>query len=1069
LSGEGEYGGGVEVELHPAGYRLAANPEDVDAHRFARLAAEGRRALAAGDPTRAAELLREALDLWRGAALADVLDAPFARAEAARLEELRLSAVEDRVEARLELGAHGQLIGQLRAAVAAHPLRERPRGQLMRALHASGRRAEALAEFADARRVFADTFGTDPSADLAAIHVAVLRADGAPAHAGSRPDSGPGRVPDPGPAAPRLPGQLTSFVGRDGELRRVGKLLGQARLVTLTGAGGSGKTRLAVEAAGRMAGVAQAGDVCADDVCANDVCANDVCFVELAAVGDGEDVPQAVLNALGLRDSGLRDPGLRDPGLRDPGVRAADGRHPDVTDRLIAALAGRSVLVVLDNCEHLVADAAQLAARLLGACPTVRILATGREPLGLTGEALCPVTGLASPPEGTPATAAQEYAAVRLFADRAADVAPDFAVTPDNIDAVGRICRTLDGLPLAIELAAARLHALPVAEVAARLDDRFRLLSRGSRTAQPRHQTLRAVVEWSWDLLDDAERVLARRLTVFTGGATLEAVERVCGLPEHEVVDLLAGLVGKSLVEVAGGRYRMLDTVHAFCAEQLAEDEAEAGRVRRAHTAYFLDLAQTADPHLRRAEQLDWLRRLDAERDNLHAALRRALATADADTAADTGIDVDAALRLVAALVFYWWVRGLRGEGAALAGELRAQIGSESPPGLDEEFALCVLTASLGGSAPVETHHAADFTESMIQKLGRPPRQPFLLFLAGMATGPPVQDPDALAALQEQWSTLIGADPWSRALTALGLGMTRMLGGQLEQAQRDLAVALDGFRGVGDRWGALMVLGAMAEFGSWPDGGGPSSPAAFPGSPAAPGSPAFPGSPATVHEALRLADELGSTLDQADLLRVRGDGRLRAGEFDLARADYERAVELARRSGAPETAAAAGAGLGDVARVRGDFVEARRWYEAALAECPVGWFGAEASRFGILVALGQVAEAAGDAVAARDWYRRALTGTVGVRSMPGLPTAVEGLVGFELARGDGEQVALLLGAVTALLPAATAAGAGDTTGIATAAKSLVGDAAYQDALDRGAAMTREQALDTIAGRSWGSG
>ncbi len=491
-----------------------------------------------------------------------------------------------------------------------------------------------------------------------------------------------------GSAEPALPSQLTTFVGREEELTRVGELLGERRLVTLTGPGGAGKTRLAIEAAGRVDG--------------------EVRFVELAGLADGTDVPQAVLSALGLRDAGLRAP-------------AEPGRQP--TDRLVEALAERRLLLVLDNCEHVLVDAARLAARLLSACPALRVLATSREPLGLAGEALCPLSGLTLPPLGASARDADDYAAVSLFVQRAVDVAPDFSITPANVELVLRICRSLDGLPLAIELAAARLRALSVVEVAARLDDRFRLLSTGNRAVSPRHRTLRAVVEWSWDLLDDAERRVARRLTVFAGGATLEAAEQVCGMPTAEFVDALTGLVDKSFVEMTGGRYRMLETVRAFCAERLAE-AGEADQLRGAHTAYFLGFAWTASEHLRRAEQLHWLRLLDAERDNLHAALRRATAAGDASDAAG----------MVAALSFYWWLRGMRGEGARLAGDVLELLGTEAPPGLSEEFALCVYNASLAGSGHLPS---LGTQRSVIRSLDRPPRQPFLLYLSGISTGPP--------------------------------------------------------------------------------------------------------------------------------------------------------------------------------------------------------------------------------------------------------------------------------------------------------------------------------------------
>lgn len=857
------------VEFHPAGYRLAVDPDDVDAYRFERLARAGRRALVDGDWPRAAAVLREALELWRGPALADAVGAAGAPAQAARLDELRLAAIEDRVEADLALGAQSALIAELRELVVAHPLRERSRGQLMRALAALGRPAEALAEFEDARHTLAEQLGVDPSAELAAVHLAVLRGEERAA------------------AEQALPSQLTTFVGREEELKRVRALLGERRLVTLTGPGGAGKTRLAIEAAGRVDG--------------------DVRFVELAGLADGSDVPQAVLSALGLRDAGLRAP-------------AEPGRQS--TDRLVEALAERRLLLVLDNCEHVIADVARLAARLLGACPALRVLATSREPLGLAGEALCPLSGLTLPPPDASTENADDYAAVSLFAQRAADVAPDFTVTEANVDVVLRICRTLDGLPLAIELAAARLRALPVAEVAARLDDRFRLLSMGSRAASPRHRTLRAVVEWSWDLLDDAERRLARRLTVFAGGATLKAAGRVSGLPAAEFVDALSGLADKSFVELTGGRYRMLETVRAFCAERLAE-AGEADQLRRAHTAYFLEFAWTASDHLRRAEQLHWLRRLDAERDNLHAALRRATAAGDAPDAAG----------LVAALSFYWWLRGMRGEAARLAANVLDLLGAEAPPGLSEEFALCVYNSSLAGAGHLPS---LGNQRSVIRSLDRAPRQPFLLYLSGISTGPPSGGAEHVEELMRELRRLVGPDVWINALGAMGSGSALMWSGEWDRARSALATALDGFRSTGDRWGCMITLGALGELAAWQ------------------GDPETAG--AHMDEAMGLVEALGSAVDQADMLRTRGEIRLRAGDLGAARDDFAGALLLAQRSGAPEFVASARLGLAQVARLRGDLVEARRLCEEALVGGLTGWYVGEATRSEIILVLDEITE-----------------------------------------------------------------------------------------------------------------
>jgi predicted ATPase/DNA-binding SARP family transcriptional activator len=988
---------GPPVELHPAGYRLAVEADEVDAHRFERLAAEGRRALGAGDQPRAATLLREALDLWRGPALADAGEVPFARAQAVRLEELRVGAVEDRVEAELALGGHPTLVAELEQLVATYPLRERLRGQLMRALYADGRPAEALTVFEEARRTLAEELGADPSAELAAVHLAVLRAD--PSLAASAEREAVSR--------PGLPAQLTSFVGRAEEVRRVGKLLGEARLVTLTGPGGAGKTRLAIEAAGREPG--------------------DVCFVELAPVTEGADVVLATLGALGLRDAGLLSP----PG---PG---RGGPPPDSTGRLVAALADRRMLLVLDNCEHVVEAAARLTHRLLSACPMLRILATSREPLGITGETLWPVPPLALPPPGATPAEPLGYPAVRLFADRAAAVRPDFAVDAANADAVLRICRTLDGLPLAIELAAARLRSLSLAEVAGGLDDRFRLLSRGDRTAQPRHQTLRAVVEWSWDLLDDAERALARRLAVFVGGASREAAERVCGLPAAEVAELLASLADRSLVEAAGEdarRYRMLDTVRAFCAERLAE-AGEQERLRLAHAAYFLELAQTADLHLRSAGQLEWLGRLDAEHDDLSAALRRAIDAAE----------VEPALRLLAALSCYWWLRGRRGEGAALAGGLLDALGPEPPAGLEEEYALCVLYAAVGGSTGPELPAHLEAAQSIAYAMDRTPRQPLLFVLSAMAGGPPGADVD-IGLVRQRY--LRGADPWIRALVRFGLGYERQMGGQAAEAEQEFAAALAGFRAIGERWGTAMALAELAALADWR---GDRDRAI-----------------ALTDEALGLAGQLDSADDMADLLCRRGDASVRAGDLAGANGDYGRAVELARVAGAPQRLAEAHRGLGEVARLRGDLPQARRLCELALAECPTGWFGAEATRADIMAALGQLAAAEGDLGAARDWYRRALTAALGHGGFTVTGRAAEGLAGVAFLEGDGGRAALLLGVGAALRGAAVASDP-DAARVAAAARSRIGEAAHERAYRRGAAMTRDQALALLGASPSASG
>ena len=490
------------IESHPAGYRLAVQPDAVDALAFQTLAVRGRRALADGDPSEAAAVLRSALASWRGQPLADAAGYDFADAAAAQLTELRSSVLADRIESDLALGEGASLIGELRALLSADPLAERPRALLMRALYAAGRQAEALEVYHQARELLAGRLGVDPSAQLEQVYLRILRGEeGAPAVASgaARPsdqtlDAERAVVPAPGTAPPPVaPSPLTSFVGRDTEVSQVLKNLGSTRLVTLTGPGGVGKTRLAAEVSGRLVGGAW--------------------FVELAPVTEPAEVAYAVLDTLGIRERVIS----RRTG--DPGAGPLD--------RLAEALADRDDVVILDNCEHVIEAAAALAGRVLAACPRVRIVATSRQPLRIDGETLCPITPLAVPPPSW-AEGSEAYASVRLLRDRAVAVRPDFELYPDNMAAVARICRALDGMPLAIELAAVWLRALTPGQLAERLDDRFALLTGGSRTALPRHRTLRAVVDWSWDLLEPAEQVLARRLAVFPAGATLAMAEQVC-------------------------------------------------------------------------------------------------------------------------------------------------------------------------------------------------------------------------------------------------------------------------------------------------------------------------------------------------------------------------------------------------------------------------------------------------------------------------------------------------------------------------------------------------------------
>ncbi|MFJ9784373.1 BTAD domain-containing putative transcriptional regulator [Amycolatopsis sp. NPDC101161] len=944
------------VEFTAAGYRLVVQPDEVDVHAFESLAREGRTLLKNGEHARAATVLGEAMALWRGAAFTDLTDAPFAAAQAARLDELRADAADDHVEARLALGRAEDVLAELRETVAAQPLRERPRTQLVRALTAAGRPADALAAFEDARRTLADELGADPGPDLAEAHLAVLRGE------------------TEKPAIPALPAQLTSFVGRDGELRQVADLLGRSRLVTLTGPGGTGKTRLAVEAAAVDSGP--------------------VAFVELAP-HDGPGVAGAVLAALGLRES-------------------SRGGPQDPADRLISALRDRAVLLVLDNCEHVVDVAARLAGRLLAACPGLRVLATSREPLGITGEQLAPVPRLAVPPPGTPAAEALAYPSVRLFAERAAASDPAFVVDETTIGDVQHICAALDGLPLALELAAARVRSLALGEMAARLDDRFRLLGRGSRTAEARHRSLRGVVEWSWDLLDDEEREPARRLAAFPGGATLAAAAEVCGADAELVLEL----ADKSLVEAVGGRFRMLETIRAFGAEKLAE-AGETEAVHRAHAEYFLRFAEEADPMLRTAAQLEWLDRIDAEYDNLLAALRWS-----------TEHDVAIALRLVPLLAMYWWMRGRRFEGAVLS----LAVVSRCPPELQEEYAeeflVCVLGAVSGHPHESLEQYLPLVRRYVLDDSWRP-SHPMTVMLLGVVGGPPGE-----VRLTSRGEGLLAAgDPWGWALLPMGMGLSAMMAGDLVTAEEGLREGAVQFRALGERWGLSMALDHLSQLLTWRG----EHDAALP----------------LMDEALGLMRAIGAMDDVADLMCRRAWTRLLAGDRAGARADYELAAATARRSGMPESRAAAFVGLATLARLSQDLPAAREFCERALAECPGGSFAAETARASVLIALGWVALAEGRPADAAPLHREALLAGHRWHAADVVAFALEGLAG--VARP--EPAAILLGAAAGVRGTAIS-GDPDVSSVRARVVESLGTEAFERAYGTGLGMSAQKALTT---------
>ena len=749
------------IEGQTDGYRLRAEPDAVDAVRFERLVGQARH----DEDPRRVRLLREALALWRGAAMQGVglTDSEAFDAAVIRLEGLRLTAMEDRFDAEISLGHGAELVTELTDVVAAHPLRERLVAALMRALVATGRDTEALLVYQRTRDALADALGVDPSPELSALHVALLRGE-----LGRREQY---RLEEGRKTNVRA--ELTSFVGKDADVAAIRELIAVHRLTTLIGPGGSGKTRLATETARTLLGDLPDG----------------AWLVELASIGADGDVAQATLAALGLRDALL-----------------GEAPNAEPTDRLIAAIRERDMLLILDNCEHVIESAAAFAHRVLGECRRLRILATSREPLGITGEALWRVVPLALPPQDASPGEIESSPAVRLLRDRASAVRKDLTTDARTSAAMARVCRALDGMPLAIELAAARLRTMSLDQLAHRLDDRFRLLTSGSRTALPRHKTLRAVVDWSWELLTDAERMVLRRLSVFSGGASLEAAERVCvanaveqgAVEQEQVLELLTALAEKSLLLAEGDsapRYRMIGTIKEYAGDRLAEAE-ESNLARRAHLAYFTELAETADPHLRRAEQLEWLAVLEVEHDNISSAMRGAIAAGEAH----------GAMRLAASVGWYWWLGGHKAEGNELITAAIAIPGEVADEIRALVYAYVVMFLSSGRR---DEHQAAEWIHEAHQLSQRSQhRNPLLGLITPLERM--LEAPDAFLPA---WESLLDSneDPWVRALARLQLGKMRIQHGQGgRDADAYLEMALAEFRAIGERWGISFALTELA-------------------------------------------------------------------------------------------------------------------------------------------------------------------------------------------------------------------------------------------------------------------
>jgi predicted ATPase/DNA-binding SARP family transcriptional activator len=795
-----------------------------------------------GDPHALRAALEQAVAVYHGDLLPSCYD-DWIRPERERLRQAFTGALE-----RLMLLLERQ--DDPRAAIACaegllrhDPLREDTYRALMRQHAACGDRAGALRVYHTCATVLERELGAEPSAATREVYEQLLKV-GVP----TRP-----AMPAQ-PANTNLPVPLTSFVGREAEMAKVRRLLPTTRLLTLTGPGGCGKTRLALEVATNLL----------DDY------PDGVWWVELAALSNPSLVPQAVATALGVREQSDRP----------------------LPETLVDYLRARQLLLLLDNCEHLVGACACLAEQLLSVCPHLRILATSREALSIGGETTWLVPSLNLPEAQSPATVDELscYEAIRLFVERAATVLPTFRLTAANAPSVVQVCRRLDGIPLAIELAAARVKVLHVEQLAARLDDVFHLLTAGSRTALLRHQTLRAALDWSHDLLSERERILFRRLAVFAGGFTLEAAEAVCagaGLETGEVLDMLSHLVDKSLVAVTpegGTRYRLLETIRQYSQEQL-ERAGETGPFYLRQVQWCLKLVAGAEAGLRGAEQVAWFEQLETEHDNLRAGLSRATEPA-------------MQLQLVTALFYFWSRRGYLSEGRRWLAMALGNAESLKPtPTHAKALYSAGLLAFLQGD-PASARSLAVQSIAVSRQLGDTQSCAYALTYLGLAAAHQGDLETAHSVGRESVAMFreVG-DVWGLAIALHCLGWTTRMAGDHHLAPPLIEESMALFRMVGDQWGVALVLLNMGILELLRQN--------------------YPAARAAFEASLTSHQQIGDTWAVNMARDGLGEVALKQGDCRTARLQLQAALSSRRDLGDKQGIADALAGLAAVARAQG--------------------------------------------------------------------------------------------------------------------------------------------------------